>query len=90
MIQATVSTKGQVTLPSDVRKALAIKPGDRLVFEIMDDALSARVLHTNDIDDLFESLPGVDRAGTPEEERAAFQDAMVERNSRSLDEKDAA
>ena len=89
MIQATVSTKGQVTLPSDVRKALAIKPGDRLVFEIVGDELNARVLHTNDIDTLFESLPGVDRVGTPEEERAAFHDALVERNM-SADEEDGA
>lgn len=89
MIQATVSTKGQITLPSDVRKALAIEPGDRLVFEIVGDALSARVLHTNDIGELFEALPGVPQVGTPEEERAAFHAALVERNT-SLDKEDAA
>jgi len=79
MIQATVSTKGQITLPSDVRKALAIKPGDRLIFEVVGDALNARVLHTDDIDDLFEALPGVDHVGTPEEERAAFHAALAEK-----------
>lgn len=85
MIQATVSAKGRVTLPSDVRKALAIKAGDRLIFEVSGDKLTARVLHTTNIDELFDALLGVDRVGSPQEERAAFHEALI-RGSRFADE----
>lgn len=77
MIQANVSAKGRVTLPSDVRKALAIKAGDRLIFEVSGDKLTARVLHTTNIDELFDALLGVDRVGSPQEERAAFHEALI-------------
>lgn len=30
----TVSTKGQVTVPRDIRQALRLRPGDKLVFEL--------------------------------------------------------
>ena len=32
MIATTVTSKGQVTIPSDVRKALGISGGDRVMF----------------------------------------------------------
>jgi AbrB family looped-hinge helix DNA binding protein len=31
--QATMTTRGRVTLPPDVRQRLGVKPGDRLEFE---------------------------------------------------------
>lgn len=30
----TVSTKGQVTIPRDIRKALRIRPGDKILFDL--------------------------------------------------------
>jgi AbrB family looped-hinge helix DNA binding protein len=30
----TVSTKGQVTVPRDIRRALRIRPGDKLLFDL--------------------------------------------------------
>jgi AbrB family looped-hinge helix DNA binding protein len=32
-IRATVTSKGQVTIPVEVRKSLGVKPGDKLRFE---------------------------------------------------------
>ncbi len=30
----TVSTKGQVTIPRDIREALHIRPGDKVIFDL--------------------------------------------------------
>ena len=37
---ATVTSKGQVTLPVAVRRALAIEAGDRLVFTVSEDRIT--------------------------------------------------
>jgi antitoxin PrlF len=37
MPSATLTSKGQITLPKDVRAALAVRPGDRLAFRIHED-----------------------------------------------------
>ncbi len=42
MAVSTVSTKGQVTLPAQVRKKLGIKPNDRVIIEAVDDAVLIR------------------------------------------------
>ncbi len=43
MPSAKVSTKHQVTLPSEARRRLGIQPGDRLSVEVTEDALVLRV-----------------------------------------------
>lgn len=37
VVMATVTSKGQVTIPSEVRIRMAIKPGDEVEFMIRDD-----------------------------------------------------
>ncbi len=45
---ATVTDKGQVTVPKEVRDRTGIAPGSRLDFEVMDDGtLRVRVLARN-------------------------------------------
>lgn len=83
MSKATVTGKGQITLPSDIRKALDIKAGDKLFFEVNEDVITARVLPLQDIDALFNALPGVDRYAGAEAERDAYHQALVERNATS-------
>jgi antitoxin PrlF len=34
-----VSTKGQVTIPAEIRQMLEIEPGDRVAFRVTDDAV---------------------------------------------------
>ena len=39
MYQATLSTKGQVTLPKPIRDALDLKEGDRIAFVVVDGSI---------------------------------------------------
>jgi antitoxin PrlF len=43
MEHSTVTTKGQTTIPGKVRKALRIKPGDRLEYAVQGDHATIRV-----------------------------------------------
>ena len=36
MLISTLTSKGQATIPAEVRKSLALKAGDRVTFEIVD------------------------------------------------------
>ncbi len=66
-IPATVTSKGQVTLPKTVREALGLKEGDRVLFRLLDGrAILAKV---PDFLDLAGSVPapaGKRRAGWSE------------------------
>ena len=42
MIISTVSSKGQTTLPKQVRNALHIEPGKQLIYEIEDEKVIVR------------------------------------------------
>ena len=43
MLHSTVTSKGQTTIPQRIRKALRIKPGDRLQYELAGDRATIRV-----------------------------------------------
>ncbi|MDA8333675.1 MAG: AbrB/MazE/SpoVT family DNA-binding domain-containing protein [Peptococcaceae bacterium] len=46
---ATVTTKGQVTIPVDIRKAMNIREGDQLFFEMDCDVVKVRKLSPLDV-----------------------------------------
>ena len=74
---ATMTSKGQVTIPKNVREALRLKQGDRLEFVLLDDGtIRVRPL-TVDIRDLFGILK-TDRHVTVEE----MNEVIAERWSR--------
>ncbi len=35
--ESTLTTKGQTTIPKDIRESLGMKPGDRMTFTLMPD-----------------------------------------------------
>jgi AbrB family looped-hinge helix DNA binding protein len=53
-----VSSKGQVTLPADVRRALDIEQGDDLIFDLAPDrSVNLRVVKRKRLSDLYGALP---------------------------------
>lgn len=43
MTVATISTKGQITLPAAARRAVDIKPHDRVIVEVKGNTISVRL-----------------------------------------------
>ena len=43
MSHSTMTSKGQTTIPGEIREALRIKPGDRLEYELQGDHVRIRV-----------------------------------------------
>jgi antitoxin PrlF len=43
MMHSTITSKGQTTIPGKIRKALRIKPGDRLEYVVEGDHATIRV-----------------------------------------------
>ncbi len=43
MSHSTVTSKGQTTIPGEIRDALKIKPGDRLQYQIEGDHVTFRI-----------------------------------------------
>jgi AbrB family looped-hinge helix DNA binding protein len=69
---STVSSKGQITLPAQVRKKLRIGPNDRVTIDAVDDTIVIRRAP-----DLFE-LKGFLGKGLPErDEREQMQKAVA-------------
>ena len=56
MSTATITSKGQITIPKPVRTHLDLKTGDRLVFRIRDDGVVEISPLTGDLFSLCESL----------------------------------
>ncbi len=45
MPTSTVTSKGQTTLPREVRDALGVSPGERIIYEIEGDVVRIRAAH---------------------------------------------
>ena len=74
MQESTITTRGQTTLPSAVRQALGLKPGDRLRYVLLDDG-EVRLMRTRPVTELAGLLHQPDRAPVTLEE---MERAIVE------------
>jgi AbrB family looped-hinge helix DNA binding protein len=57
MSAATLTSKGQLTMPKDVRDALGVGPGDRVVFVRMEDGNFAVMPATHSVKSLKGLIP---------------------------------
>ena len=74
MALATLTSKGQTTIPKSVREKLALKAGDRLEFIVRDDGSVVMVAATVSLDDLEGMLSPPPRAVTLAEMERAVRD----------------
>ena len=60
--EAKITSKGQITVPREVRHALGVKPGDKLVFEQKGKEVSVRPVRTKSV---FAKYRGIGNPGIP-------------------------
>ncbi len=58
--EAKVTSKGQVTIPRAIRRALHVGEGDTVVFEVVDDGVRVRPRHEKPV----QAFAGAGRVGT--------------------------
>ena len=49
MSAATITSKGQITIPKDIRAMLSLEPGDKVNFLVDDEGVVSFVPMTNDV-----------------------------------------
>ncbi len=65
--QARITSKGQITVPRDIRRALGVRPGDRLLFESDHSGVRVRGVRTRSP---FEKYRGIGNPGIPSGRKA--------------------
>lgn len=84
MAIATMTTKGQITIPKEIRDALHLKPGDRVDFVLFEDG-TAKLLPMNvKLEDLIGMLKYDGPPVTIEQMNDAIKKRGVRRFRRSL------
>lgn len=66
--EATLTSKGQTTIPKEIRDRLAMKPGDRMTFTLMPDATVVMRLKNKSIAALAGALHKKGRKPVPVEQ----------------------
>ena len=79
-----ITSKGQVTVPAEVRRKLGIKPGETIVFRILDDRIELDRAPMS-LEEAFGSVPPLNR---PEDFEALGREAWEEHAGKVLDEMD--
>lgn len=79
MTSATVTSKGQLTIPKAVREALGLSPGDRVVFLIEDEKAWLQPVRARGLLSLQGIFAGREPFKGREAERAAARAAVVEK-----------
>jgi antitoxin PrlF len=83
MSTATVTSKGQTTIPKDIREKLGLKPGDRIHFVTLPDGTVRLTAQNLPITALKGMLPRPKRAVTVKEMNEAVGKAAAERHRRA-------
>ena len=78
MVESTVTSKGQTTLPKAVREALGILPGDRVRYIILDNN-EVRIIPVRPLSRLFGALKHEGPPVTLEDMERAVEEGATDR-----------
>ena len=79
-VPATLSSKGQITLPKSVRDALGLKEGDRVLFRVLEGrAVLAKVEDFLDLAGSVSVAPGKRGAAWPEIKASTWRSRAMSR-----------
>jgi antitoxin PrlF len=81
MARATITSKGQITIPKEVRDRLGLKPGDHVEIYLEPDG-RAVIERTIKLEELIGILPRPKKALTVEEINQAIAEAAAKRATR--------
>lgn len=76
--QVTLSPKGQLTVPAEIRERLALKPGDKVEFRILRDGTITLHALNMTVDDLFGMISYRGSPKTIDQINEAITDAAVD------------
>lgn len=71
MASATITSKGQITIPKDIRSQLGLESGDRIAFSVDDDGFVRFVPVTKDVTELKGIVPKPAKAVSIEDMKAS-------------------
>jgi len=77
-----MTSKGQITVPKDIRQKLHLKPGDRVRFIVEDDGRIRLLPAKRDISELFGMLPKPKRAYSLEEIDEGIRQHVIKKYTR--------
>ncbi len=60
--EAKITSKGQITVPREIRHALGVKPGDKIIFEQVGKDVSVRPVRSTSV---FAKYRGIGNPGVP-------------------------
>jgi AbrB family looped-hinge helix DNA binding protein len=80
--EAKMTSKGQITVPKDIRQKLHLKPGDRVRFIVEDDGRIRLLPAKRDISELFGMLPKPKRAYSLEEIDEGIRQHVIKKYTR--------
>ncbi len=83
MPTATLTSKGQTTLPKEIRERLQLKPGDRLDFVVEPDGRVTLVRVATDVAELRGILPRPAKPASLEDIDRGIRDGAAARDTRS-------
>ena len=74
---SSVSPKGQVTIPAEIRQLLGVRPRDRVAFEVHEGQVLIRPARSS-LDAVYRSVPALERPVSDKEMTQLAQDEHVQ------------
>jgi len=90
MPTATMTSKGQITIPIELRKAMGLDAGDKIDFVEIEKGQYRMIPRTDSIRDLEGCIPKLDHVVTIEEMNQAIHDGAAASYLRSIERPDSA